>query len=52
MHDLRFADIVHDLELLYAAREDAEEMLKKGVPEATGKWLERKLGPVWRLLLS
>jgi len=52
MHDLRFADIASDLELLYAAHEDAEEMLKRGVPEATGRWLERKLGPVWRLLLS
>ena len=52
MHDLHFADIASDLELLYAAHEDAEDMMRTGIPEVMGRWLERKLGPVWRLLLS
>jgi len=52
MHDMRFVEMDRDIDLLYAAREDAEELLRRGVPPATRRWLSGKLGPVWRLLVS
>lgn len=50
--DLSFADMEKDIELLYQAREDAEEFLSKEIPSSTRSWLRRRLGPFWRLLVS